>query len=232
MLRLHKHLNRTCNSYFATTRPSFASGRPLGLDVHQALALSPRKYHETTIHSHGHNTFSPSSKRPRTKDMDSAREWQDMDDGDLEDFGDYEILLPPEPPIFGVSHISPRSVPRHIPKPPYARVDSNVTQETPSDSKDSIEDHTGGSALPNTRNSRRTRDNDLDPFYSDPYEGDGRIEPGSSDEARLREAGFLAKKVLARAKDLIKVIVVSCDSSLSTCLKNLIFILLGGKNDK
>ncbi|KAH7909736.1 methionine aminopeptidase [Hygrophoropsis aurantiaca] len=38
------------------------------------------------------------------------------------DFGDYSVILPPEPFIFGVSHITPRSVPDGIPRPPYARV--------------------------------------------------------------------------------------------------------------
>jgi len=39
---------------------------------------------------------------------------------DVPDFGDYSIILPPEPVVFGVSHIKPRLVPPHIPKPPYA----------------------------------------------------------------------------------------------------------------
>ena len=33
----------------------------------------------------------------------------------------YSVILPPEPFVFGVSHIQPRSVPDHIVKPPYAR---------------------------------------------------------------------------------------------------------------
>ncbi|KAF8076900.1 methionyl aminopeptidase [Lyophyllum atratum] len=37
-----------------------------------------------------------------------------------EDFGDYSIILPVEPFVFGVSHITPRSVPEHIPRPYYA----------------------------------------------------------------------------------------------------------------
>ncbi|KAJ8519687.1 hypothetical protein ONZ45_g3381 [Pleurotus djamor] len=36
------------------------------------------------------------------------------------DFGDYSIILPPEPFVFGVSHITPRHVPDSIQRPPYA----------------------------------------------------------------------------------------------------------------
>ncbi|KAF8887260.1 methionyl aminopeptidase [Gymnopilus junonius] len=39
---------------------------------------------------------------------------------DVEDFGNYSVILPEEPFIFGVSHIQPRRVPGHILKPPYA----------------------------------------------------------------------------------------------------------------
>lgn len=37
-----------------------------------------------------------------------------------EDFGDYCIILPKEPLVFGTSHITPRLVPEYIVKPPYA----------------------------------------------------------------------------------------------------------------
>lgn len=37
-----------------------------------------------------------------------------------DDFGDYSIILPEEPYIFGVSHIVPRSVPNNITRPYYA----------------------------------------------------------------------------------------------------------------
>lgn len=39
---------------------------------------------------------------------------------DHEDFGAYSVILPKEPFVFGVSHIIPRSVPPHIPRPRYA----------------------------------------------------------------------------------------------------------------
>jgi len=37
----------------------------------------------------------------------------------IEDFGHYSVILPPEPFIFGVSHIKQREVPRDIEKPAY-----------------------------------------------------------------------------------------------------------------
>ena len=40
----------------------------------------------------------------------------------VEDFGDYSVILPPEPFVFGVSHIRPRVVPQHIKKPSYADI--------------------------------------------------------------------------------------------------------------
>ena len=42
---------------------------------------------------------------------------------DAEDFGNYNIILPEEPFVFGVSHIQPlRAVPSHIERPCYASV--------------------------------------------------------------------------------------------------------------
>ncbi|KAF8187210.1 methionyl aminopeptidase [Pholiota molesta] len=43
-----------------------------------------------------------------------------VEEEDFVDFGSYEVILPEEPFVFGVSHIRPREVPEHIPKPPYA----------------------------------------------------------------------------------------------------------------
>jgi len=40
-------------------------------------------------------------------------------DTDSEYFGNYSVILPPEPFVFGVSHIPQRPVPEHIPRPPY-----------------------------------------------------------------------------------------------------------------
>ncbi|KAL0950307.1 hypothetical protein HGRIS_010282 [Hohenbuehelia grisea] len=39
---------------------------------------------------------------------------------EVQDFGRYSVILPEEPFVFGVSHITPRTVPASIKKPPYA----------------------------------------------------------------------------------------------------------------
>lgn len=49
----------------------------------------------------------------------------------FEDFGVYEVILPEEPFVFGVSHIAPRRVPEHITKPPYALTVGGVPDQTP-----------------------------------------------------------------------------------------------------
>jgi methionyl aminopeptidase len=117
----------------------------------------------------------------------------------LQDFGDYEIILPPEPPLFGTSHFTPRSAPKHILKPPYAR--SDETRKPWPDSRTRID----GSTLSDVGSARRVRENEDDPFYTDPYEGDGKIMLGSADETSLREAGSLARTVLAHARELVEV---------------------------
>lgn len=48
---------------------------------------------------------------------------------EIEDFGNYSIILPPEPFVFGVSHIKPRQVPDGIIKPPYVHNNGNETLE-------------------------------------------------------------------------------------------------------
>ena len=40
---------------------------------------------------------------------------------DAHDFGNYDIILPEEPFVFGVSHITPRRVPEGIIRPDYAK---------------------------------------------------------------------------------------------------------------
>ncbi|KAG6836389.1 hypothetical protein H0H93_008534 [Arthromyces matolae] len=47
----------------------------------------------------------------------TTSEGQKLDD----DFGDYDIILPEEPFVWGVSHIKPRSVPESIIRPSYAQ---------------------------------------------------------------------------------------------------------------
>ena len=87
--------------------------------------------------------------------------------------GDYSVVFPKEPFVWGVSHIIPRPVPVHIPRPPYIKGDRPILD---------------------------------DPKNGDPYEGDGRIELGSSEEHSLRNAALLARDALSYASTLAKVI--------------------------
>jgi hypothetical protein len=43
--------------------------------------------------------------------------------------GDYSVVLPKEPLVRGVSHITPRPVPKHIPRPPYIKRDGSALNE-------------------------------------------------------------------------------------------------------
>jgi methionyl aminopeptidase len=51
-------------------------------------------------------------------------------DTDSEHFGNYSVILPPEPFVFGVSHIPQRPVPSHIPRPPYLTSSTDNQQHT------------------------------------------------------------------------------------------------------
>jgi methionyl aminopeptidase len=95
---------------------------------------------------------------------------------ELESFGTYTLILPPEPYIEGVAHIPMKPVSGLIIRPPYM---SGTPQEIISKASD--------------------------PFAGDPYEGDGRIILGSNDETKLRRASKLAKLVLDRTKEWVKV---------------------------
>ena len=86
--------------------------------------------------------------------------------------GDYSVVLPKEPYVWGVSHIIPRPVPVHISRPPYIKGDRPILD---------------------------------DPKNGDPYEGDGRIMLGSSEEKSLRKAALLARDALKYASTLVKV---------------------------
>lgn len=43
--------------------------------------------------------------------------------------GDYSVVLPKEPFVWGVSHITPRPVPIHIPRPPYIKGDRPILDD-------------------------------------------------------------------------------------------------------
>jgi len=103
-------------------------------------------------------------------------------ESEVDTFGNYSVILPPEPFVFGVSHITPRPVPRHIVRPPYASSVSSSHDET-------------GSTKALTSGNESASD-----------ATDGRIILGSKDERCLRRAAALAKRVLEYAGSLVKVI--------------------------
>jgi hypothetical protein len=59
------------------------------------------------------------SSTPGHRDTVARDEENDTSELDAEVFGSYSVILPPEPFIFGVSHIPQRPVPSHIARPPY-----------------------------------------------------------------------------------------------------------------
>lgn len=102
---------------------------------------------------------------------------------EIPDFGEYSIILPPEPFQFGTSRFRTLPVPDSITLPPYA-----LERERRRTTGESDAEISGAG--------------DLDPYSKD---GDGRIELGSDEEKRVRAAGALAKKVRAFAGTLVKV---------------------------
>ena len=92
--------------------------------------------------------------------------------------GDYSVVLPREPFVWGVSHIIPRPVPIHIPRPPYIKGDRPILDDTK---------------------------------HGEPFDGDGRIALGSSEEKSLRKAALLARDALNYASTLVKVVASSID---------------------
>lgn len=96
-------------------------------------------------------------------------------DDEYEHFGSYEVILPKEPFVWGVSHIKARHVPVAIPRPLYGQKHRDMAQ-----------DH-------------------AEPDVPEPYEGDGRIHLSSIEETKLRESAKLASKVRQYASGLVKV---------------------------
>ena len=88
----------------------------------------------------------------------------------LEDDGEYEIIVPKDPfarPMFP----PPLRVPPHISRPPYATPESLEKQSKAG-------------------------------YFAEAYTGDGRIVLGSEDEAKLRRAAGLARRILNYAGTL------------------------------
>lgn len=93
-------------------------------------------------------------------------------------FGSYSVILPEEPFVWGVSHITPRTVPPRIGRPPYARTLAD-DKSTPYPSRS---------------------DNP-----QEPYEDDSRIRPGCEEETKLRASARLARKVREFSGTLVRV---------------------------
>ena len=93
-------------------------------------------------------------------------------------FGSYSVILPEEPLVWGVSHITPRTVPPNIRRPPYAQTLAN----------DKSTSYHSGSGDP-----------------QEPYEDDSRIRPGSEEETKLRASAKLARKVREFSGTLVRV---------------------------
>ncbi len=66
------------------------------------------------------------SPRQRYTTLTSSSDAADISEPDDEFFGIYSVILPPEPFVFGVSHITQRPVPPHVPRPPYVTPSSRA----------------------------------------------------------------------------------------------------------
>ena len=71
--------------------------------------------------------------------LTQPRSYQSIRKLNLKQKQDYNIILPTEPYVWGVSHIQPRSVPDHIAKPQYARDIPVSTEEIPQKDRGKIE---------------------------------------------------------------------------------------------
>jgi methionyl aminopeptidase len=104
----------------------------------------------------------------------------ELEEDEDDDFGGiYRIILPPEPFIFGTSHIPQRSVPAHIPRPDYITVFRA--------------DQAAGSTSHSHSHPRPK------------FKFNGVIELGGDEELGVREAAKLAGRVREYAGSLVKV---------------------------
>ncbi|KIJ69753.1 hypothetical protein HYDPIDRAFT_104376 [Hydnomerulius pinastri MD-312] len=145
-----------------------------------ARSTWPRKHiPREFLASHGTLQVLPRRSFGRSSRFLSTRT-PDEDEEEL--FGTYSVILPEEPFVWGVSHLTPRSVPNGIPRPPY--VQTRSTCILPSDGPSEP-----GSTGEDTQES---------------YEGDGRIELRSQDEHNLRASAKLASRVREFAGTLVR----------------------------
>lgn len=61
-----------------------------------------------------------STQQPPGSTPHNSHTEDESDISDIPDFGAYSVILPPEPFVYGTSHIRSRLVPPHIPRPSYA----------------------------------------------------------------------------------------------------------------
>ena len=99
-------------------------------------------------------------------------------------FGSYSVILPEEPFVWGVSHISPRTVPSSIGRPPYARALAEKDKHSP---------HSSESRSGHSR--ERSKD-------------DSRIRLGTEEETKLRASSRLARKTREFSGTLVRVGIV------------------------
>ena len=111
---------------------------------------------------------------------------------EVESFGSYSVILPEEPFIWGVSHITPRLVPPNIRRPPYARTLAGGWATSSSSESGCLPPH------------------------------EDRIRLGSEQETKLRAAAKLARKVREFAGTLVRVGMILklwfMDDKLMACL--------------
>ncbi|OAX42044.1 methionyl aminopeptidase [Rhizopogon vinicolor AM-OR11-026] len=94
---------------------------------------------------------------------------------EVEDFGVYNVILPEEPFVWGVSHITLRPVPDHIVRPRYALQHDRSVSLAKSET-----------------------------VHEEHYDGDGRIKLGSVEEKRVRAAATFARNVRNYAGSLVQ----------------------------
>lgn len=104
--RLQYDITTTTNTNWPTMLGSWRSL--------SAVALRPRLRLVATSQCPGFGVTRSVSSTP-----DHVPHDEDTSELGAESFGTYSVILPPEPFIFGVSHIPQRPVPSHIARPSY-----------------------------------------------------------------------------------------------------------------
>ncbi len=87
---------------------------------HKSFRLLKRLRNVPSFGKHLPLVSPPSRFRPLSSDTEQPP---------IEDPGHYDIIIPDEPYVWGTSHIISRSVPSHIPRPPYVDITSPKSPE-------------------------------------------------------------------------------------------------------